>query len=55
MICWAVKTPEGDIIYYTICEERKNALEAMERYWGVWKKLYSQGFRCVKIHIKEVP
>jgi hypothetical protein len=54
MICWAVKTPEGDIINYTIGDERRESIRAIKKYWGDWKKLYSQGFRCVKVRVEEV-
>jgi len=53
---WAIVTPRGRLDTDSIRPTRKSAIGAM--CWGlpkVWVSYRAEGYRCVKVEVKEVP
>ena len=51
MILWAIKSPDGHIYAATV---RKSEDAAIDGFTSVWPDYCNQGYRSVKVELKEV-
>lgn len=55
--CWVIKDPKGKLLIWGISKKRS---ECLDFYCGyhfdrkVWRQLYREGCRCVKVEIAEL-
>jgi len=49
---WAIYTPEGKPIFWTIRDKRRDSIDALEgNDEGCWSKYRKQGWRCAPVEV----